>query len=739
MDKTTPTIEPGSAGHLHLCSPKDHYWQHAGPTAEGCALPTFIPYIGLLSAAECAVCAGRDDLLTRPPHAHRCGFCEVEWIHEGRCADGLAAWCPWDFTRPSGETAPGTRTGRHRHHCPNCGTHWSHLDPCAAQWQVALPACPTCGATPQRRTGRGRLGARPASRRGVLVGAALGIAAITLMTFHFLPGNPGGGRVTAPPPRVAVAPTRPPTEPAPSPPPQISLAPPSEARSSVPAESQPPEDIAARGRPDERETRARDRWRPIPGIAGRDEPGAPELGPSPPASPRATGVPVPPPPVASAPPAAAPAAPDGRTPEPAADAPRAPSLVAARPLPPAPLPPAVPSPPERLIGTPGPGGPPLAVPERDLASPASPPVASPPSARRPGPEPPSDRVPEPTSGTRGASGPAGTVPAPGSAAGPGPGGSPPVPVQDLSAPPAASPVAAVPIPSERPAPPVAAIPAPPLASAPGANIPPSGDPRASAPSNASVPFARGAPLTGAAGGGTALDTRWTLEALARHVPAPASLPPSTTPREARTLDVAGRGVVRVTAFQELAGGAVDDGRPGRSGYGFVVTEDGILLTAGRLVAGATRLTVLLPDGRTLPVTSLSLDPLSDLAVLHVRGGRLQPIPLGSSGRLSVGDPLIALGGAGVSEAAVTVRATGTATGGDLVTDARPTGQARVGLPLLNVRGEAVGVVTHTRQAGPGAPLDFAVPIDRAKPLLRGLGTAARAAGRDLFSNVPSDR
>ena len=439
MDKTTPTIEPGSAGHLHLC-PKDHYWQHAGPTAEGCALPTFIPYTGLLSAAECAVCAGRDDLLTRPPHSHRCGFCEVEWIHEGRCAEGLAAWCPWDFAGPSGETAPGTRTGRHRHYCPQCGTHWSHLEPCAAQWQVALPSCPTCGTTPQRSPGRVRLGTRPALRRGVLEGAAWGIAAITLLTFHFLPGNPGGGRVTAPPPHVAVAPTLPPTERVTSPPPQIILAPPSETRSSAPAESKPPGDIAARGMPDERETRARDRWTPIPGDArARSAPGEPELGPSPPASPRAPGVPVPPPLVASAPPAAAPATPAVRTPEQAADAPRAPSIVAARQLPPSPLLPAVPNPPERRVGTPGPVGPPVAVPGRELASPSSPPVASPPSARRPGPEPPSDRVQEPTSGMRSASVPAGTLPAPGSAAVPGPGGSPPVPGQDLSAPPAAQP------------------------------------------------------------------------------------------------------------------------------------------------------------------------------------------------------------------------------------------------------------------------------------------------------------
>ena len=160
---TTLPIEPGDAGHQHLCR-RDHYWQHAGPTAEGCALPTPQPHTALLSEADCAVCAGRDDLLTRPRHSHRCTFCEVQWIHEGRCAEGLAAWCPWDFAGSSGETAPGTRIGRHLHHCPNCGTHWAHLEPCAAQWRVALSSCPGCGTPPQRSAGRLRLEAWQASR-----------------------------------------------------------------------------------------------------------------------------------------------------------------------------------------------------------------------------------------------------------------------------------------------------------------------------------------------------------------------------------------------------------------------------------------------------------------------------------------------------------------------------------------------------------------------------------------------
>ena len=175
------------------------------------------------------------------------------------------------------------------------------------------------------------------------------------------------------------------------------------------------------------------------------------------------------------------------------------------------------------------------------------------------------------------------------------------------------------------------------------------------------------------------------------------------------------------------------------GFGFVVDENGTVLTAGRLVAGATKVTVVLPDGRRLPVTGVVVDSLNDLGVLQVKEGRLRAVPLGSSGDLRVGDPLIALGGSTADGVVGTVRATGTANGGDLVTDARRTGQVRAGLPLLNVRGEAVGIVTHTSEASSGATLDFAVPIDRAKRVLRGLPPAAAGAPRDSFSFVNLDR
>jgi hypothetical protein len=147
---TTPPVEPGDAGHTHLCC-RHHAWQHTGPSAENCPLPILAPDAAVLSEGDCAVCAGRDDLLTRPRHSHHCPFCEVEWIHEGRCVKGLAAWCPWDFPGTARDAVTGTRIGHHLHHCPDCGTHWAHRESCAALWEAALPTCPGCG-TPTRES-----------------------------------------------------------------------------------------------------------------------------------------------------------------------------------------------------------------------------------------------------------------------------------------------------------------------------------------------------------------------------------------------------------------------------------------------------------------------------------------------------------------------------------------------------------------------------------------------------------
>jgi serine protease Do len=197
--------------------------------------------------------------------------------------------------------------------------------------------------------------------------------------------------------------------------------------------------------------------------------------------------------------------------------------------------------------------------------------------------------------------------------------------------------------------------------------------------------------------------------------------------------------VRVAVFDQPTGQPNDGELPNRTGFGFIVTNSGTVLTAGGLVTGGTKVAVVLSDGRTLPATTVVVDPLNEVAVLQVKGGRLPSVPLGRSGDLRVGDPLVALGDPVAGEVVGTVRATGAATGGELVTDARPSGPLRAGLPLLNVRGEAVGIVTLRSDAGRGTSLDFAVPIDRARRVLRDLKPSTHEVARDAFPGAASDR
>lgn len=139
--------DPGAhAEHPHRCR-AGHRWQHAGPTAVTCEIPTYDQISGdlpFISAADCPVCGGRTDLLIRELHRHYCNMCDGEWDHEGRCLDNLAACCPWCFPKADVEPAPGARRGAHFHFCPECGQNWRHAIGCSAPLRAALPECTGC-------------------------------------------------------------------------------------------------------------------------------------------------------------------------------------------------------------------------------------------------------------------------------------------------------------------------------------------------------------------------------------------------------------------------------------------------------------------------------------------------------------------------------------------------------------------------------------------------------------------
>jgi serine protease Do len=210
---------------------------------------------------------------------------------------------------------------------------------------------------------------------------------------------------------------------------------------------------------------------------------------------------------------------------------------------------------------------------------------------------------------------------------------------------------------------------------------------------------------------------------------PNPTPTTELPSLAPLVDTLRPGVVNIQAIHAVPAGkhAASDTEPSRSlGSGFVVDEQGHVVTNAHVVAGATEVRVVLHDRRTMRATVVGRDTRSDVALLILVGAKDVPtVKIGDSDALRVGDQVIAIGnpfGLGNTVTAGIVsakeRQLGEGALDEMIQTDASINPGNSGGPLFNARGEVVGISTAVLESGQG--IGFAVPMNTAKPVIHQL-------------------
>lgn len=161
------------------------------------------------------------------------------------------------------------------------------------------------------------------------------------------------------------------------------------------------------------------------------------------------------------------------------------------------------------------------------------------------------------------------------------------------------------------------------------------------------------------------------------------------------------------------------------GSGFIISEDGYILTNNHVIGEVDKITVTLHDGRKLEAEVIGTDPKSDVAVIKVDAKNLPVIELGDSDALEIGEWVIAVGNPFGLEATVTVGVVsakgrggvGIADYEDFIQTDAAINPGNSGGPLLNLEGKAVGLNTAIfSRSGGYMGIGFAIPINMAKAI-----------------------
>lgn len=172
------------------------------------------------------------------------------------------------------------------------------------------------------------------------------------------------------------------------------------------------------------------------------------------------------------------------------------------------------------------------------------------------------------------------------------------------------------------------------------------------------------------------------------------------------------------------------------GSGFIITPDGYLFSNWHVVKDASSIKITLADNRSFDAKLIGADTELDIALLKIEGKDLPVVPLGNADETQVGDLVVAIGNPfGLSSTFTFGTVSGLGREGVLPGLQRflqsdvAVNPGNSGGPLLNIRGQAIGINTAIRsQSGGYEGISFAIPIN-----------IARSIAEQLFSSGTIER
>ncbi len=162
------------------------------------------------------------------------------------------------------------------------------------------------------------------------------------------------------------------------------------------------------------------------------------------------------------------------------------------------------------------------------------------------------------------------------------------------------------------------------------------------------------------------------------------------------------------------------------GSGFIVSQDGYVMTNAHVIKGADKITVVLNDGKEMDATLVGSDPHTDIAIVKIDGKNLPYLELGDSDAMDIGEWVVAIGSPFQLEASLTVGVVSAKGRQNLrITDLEDFIQTDAAInpgnsggPLLNLSSQVIGINTAiVSRSGGYMGIGFAIPSNMARLIM----------------------